>query len=84
MLTKSNEKLKFKRIGVEGGNYYGVKKVKGNMAKVPLDTNYIKNVKLKDKTLSTILSIGIPLTILIIRNLVIGKTSYGLGTITLY
>jgi len=47
--TKSGEKLKFIRIGVENGNYYGVKKVKGNIVKVPLETNYIKSVKLKDK-----------------------------------
>ena len=59
--TTSGEKLKFKRIGIDNGEYYGVKKVKGNIVKVPLDTNYIKNVKLKDKTLSTILTIALPL-----------------------
>ena len=59
--TKSGEKLKFIRIGVENGNYYGVKKVKGdktlNYKTVPLETNYIKSVKLKDETLSTVYTI---------------------------
>ncbi len=62
--TKSGENFKFKRIGVENGNYYGVKRSKGNIVKVPLDTNFIKNVYLKDKTMSTILTIAFPLAIL--------------------
>ncbi len=63
--TTSGEKLKFKRIGIDNGEYYGVKKVKGNIVKVPLNSNYIKNVKLKDKTLSTILTIALPIAILV-------------------
>jgi hypothetical protein len=67
--TKSGEKLKFIRIGVENGNYYGVKKVKGDKAlnykTVPLETNYIKNVKLKDETLSTILTIVTPIVFIL-------------------
>ena len=60
--TKSGEKLKFIRIGVENGNYYGVKKVKGdktlNYKTVPLETNYIKSVKLKDEFKSTVYTIS--------------------------
>jgi hypothetical protein len=63
VITKSNEKLKFNRIGVEDGNYYGVKKSNGVVVKKPLDQNFINTIKEKDKTLSTILSIGIPLGI---------------------
>jgi hypothetical protein len=63
VITKSNEKLKFNRIGVEDGNYYGVKKSNGVVVKTPLDQNFINTIKKKDKTLSTILSIGIPLGI---------------------
>jgi len=62
--TKSGEKLKFIRIGVENGNYYGVKKVKGNIVKVPLETNYIKSVKLKDEFQSTVTAISITLIII--------------------
>jgi|ETN07SMinimDraft_1059922.scaffolds.fasta_scaffold195882_1 hypothetical protein len=68
--TKSGEKLKFIRIGVENGNYYGVKKVKGdktlNYKTVPLETNYIKSVKLKDETLSTVYTIATTLGLLTI------------------
>lgn len=72
--TTSGEKLKFKRIGVENGNYYGIKKVKGNIVKVPLDTNYIKKVKLKDKTLSTILTIALPIAVIAGVVLILDKT----------
>jgi len=83
--TKSGEKLKFKRIGVEDGNYYGVKKVKGNIVKVPLDANYVNNVKLKDKTLSTILTIAFPIAI-ITGGLIIfaNNFSVGIGSITYF
>ena len=63
VVTKSNEKLKFKRIGVENGKYYGVRKVDGKMMKLILNTDTIKSIKEKDKTLSTVLSIGIPVVI---------------------
>ena len=72
--TKNNEKFKFKRIGVEDGNYYGVKKVKGNIVKVPLDANYVNNVKLKDKTLSTILTIALPIAIIVGLGLIFQDT----------
>ena len=86
--TKSGEKLKFIRIGVENGNYYGVKKVKGdktppnitqitnwvifgrdkafNYKAVPLETNYIKSVKLKDEFKSTVYTISTTLLLLTI------------------
>ena len=68
--TKSGEKLKFIRIGVENGNYYGVKKVKGDKAlnykTVPLETNYIKSVKLKDEFKSTVYTIYTTLLLLLI------------------
>ena len=68
--TKSGEKLKFIRIGVENGNYYGVKKVKGdktlNYKTVPLETNYIKSVKLKDEFKSTVYTIYTTLLLLLI------------------
>jgi hypothetical protein len=61
--TTSGEKLKFKRIGFNNDSYYGVKKQKGEIIKTHLDPNFINNIKEKDKTLSTVLSIGIPLII---------------------
>ena len=69
--TTSGEKLKFKHIGIDNGEYYGIKKVKGNIVKVPLNSNYIKNVKLKDKTLSTILTIALPIAIIVGAGLIL-------------
>ena len=80
--TKSGEKLKFIRIGVENGNYYGVKKVKGdktlNYKTVPLETNYIKSVKLKDETLSTVYTIAATLGLLIIWSMSAFATGDGI------
>jgi len=83
--TTSGEKLKFKRIGIDNGEYYGIKKVKGNIVKVPLNSNYIKNVKLKDKTLSTILTIAL-LVAIITGGLIIfaNNFSVGIGSITYF
>ena len=54
--TKSGEKFKFKRIGIENGEYYGVKKVKGDFVKVPLNKEIHNEVLVKDSTISTIFS----------------------------
>ena len=62
--TNSGEKYKFSRIGIKDGNYFGVTKSKGAMVKIPLDEKSINTVNEKDKTLSTVLSIGIPVIIL--------------------
>ncbi|MEJ2114443.1 MAG: hypothetical protein P8X62_12455 [Flavobacteriaceae bacterium] len=52
--TKNNEKLKFKRIKLQHGQYYGVQKIKRIPAKIPLDSAEINYVRIKDKTTSTI------------------------------
>lgn len=54
VMTNTSEKLEFKRIGVENGNYYGVKKVNGEIIKAPLNEKYISSIKEKDKAFSTI------------------------------
>jgi PBP1b-binding outer membrane lipoprotein LpoB len=63
--TKSNERLKFKRIGKDEGQFYGVKKEKGEMTRIPLDSKFIDSIKEKDKTLSTILTIALPIAIIV-------------------
>lgn len=65
VVTKVKEKLKFKRIGFEEGKYYGVKKVKGEIVKVPLDQNFIDSIREKDKTLSTIATVGVSIVSLL-------------------
>ncbi len=65
IITSSDEKLKFKFIQTDQGKYYGVKKIEGEIVKTPLNEQYIKKIVLKDKTLSLILTIAIPLVLII-------------------
>ena len=69
--TKVGENLKFKYIDFEEGIYYGVKNKKGEITKLPLDSNYIDKVRLKNKSgstwatiVTTLAIIGIPVLIL--------------------
>lgn len=57
VVTKSGEKLKFKNIAFENGIYYGVKKKKRQIIKIPLDQEVISEIKIKNRTLSTIVNI---------------------------
>ena len=61
VVTKTNQPLKFKRIAFENGNYFGLKKQKGVITKVPLNEKWIKEIKEKDKTKSAILTIVFPI-----------------------
>jgi len=63
--TKGNQVLKFKRIGFEDEKFYGIKKIKGEMVKIPLDSMGIEKVMLHDKTLSTVLTIALPIGIIV-------------------
>jgi len=62
--TNNNQTLKYKRIRLEDGKYYGVKEIKGEIVKTMLDEKYINKVRLKDKTMSTILTVAIPVVII--------------------
>ena len=58
--TNTNKTYKFQRIGFEDGNFYGEQKIVGyKKVIIPLQDNEIYKVLLKDKTKSTILSIGL-------------------------
>jgi len=61
--TRGNEILKFQRIGVEDEKFYGIKKIEGEMVKIPLDSTIIKKVMIHDKTLSIVLTIALPIGI---------------------
>lgn len=63
--TIDDENLKFNKIVLENGNYVGMKKNDGNWVKTPLDENNIATIREKDKALSTILIIAIPVAIII-------------------
>jgi hypothetical protein len=81
IVTSSNEKLKFKFIENKEGTYYGVKKIKGDIVKIPLNEKNIQKIVLKDKTLSLILTIAIPL-VLIVGGLAIGGSAVSSGDYT--
>ena len=71
--TNTNEKLKFSRIIIADGKYFGVKKTNYT----PLDENIINTVNEKDKTLSTILSIATSLVIIGVILLIAVDASLG-------
>jgi len=64
LVTDNNQTLKYKRVGITNGVYYGVTKENGLINMVEIQENKIKSVKLQDKTLSTALTIGIPVLII--------------------
>ena len=78
ILTKNNVKLKFKRIIVENEKLYGVRKVDGIDVNLVLDRNSIDTIRAKDKTLSTILSIGG--TVIIVGGLIAIAAASSIGS----
>lgn len=74
--TNDNKTQTFVRIGVDDGEYYGVKKNKGKYDKIPLDEKDIDKIKLKNYTLSTILIIGG--TIIAVAVVIIGAAGLAL------
>lgn len=57
VVTKSGEKLKFKNIEFKNGIYYGIKKKKRQIIRILLDQEAISEIKIKNRTLSTIVNI---------------------------
>jgi hypothetical protein len=62
--TNNGVNFKFKKIVFENDNYFGVRKVKGKTEKMQLNEKHINNIKLKDKALSTVLTIALPITVI--------------------
>ncbi len=63
--TNTNKVLKFRGVKMENNQYYGVKKVKGEIINMPLEESNIKSVKLENETMSTVLTIALPVTIVL-------------------
>jgi len=61
--TLDGNKLKFKRVVIVDGNYYGIKKVNGKLEKIPIDLNTIDTVREHNTTLSIIYGVTIAATI---------------------
>jgi hypothetical protein len=62
--ANNDETYRFKNIGLEDGQFYGLKKTKGEYVRIPLDSNEISKIVLQNKTWSTILTVSIPLLVL--------------------
>ena len=62
--TKNNKILKYRGVKFEDSQYYGLKKVKNGIVNVPIDENFIKSVRLENETMSTILTIALPVVII--------------------
>jgi len=64
--TIENKILKYKRIRHENNQYYGIQKIQGKEVKSLIDKDKINQIQLKDKLLSVIIPIAIPLLPIII------------------
>ena len=62
--TLDNRTMHFKRVVFKDGKYYGVKKTKNNSKDVLLVEKDIKSLKSQNESLSTVLTIGIPIVLL--------------------
>ncbi len=56
--TKTNEKLKFKKVVLEKGDYYGIKKIKGKNERIPIDMEQIMGIQEKDNFTSVLGTVG--------------------------
>ena len=71
--TITNKTYYFKQIVFEEDQFYGLKKVKGEMVKMPVDTNETYKVFVQDKnksTWATVAVIAVPIITLVIIGVV--------------
>ena len=61
--TLTMQTYKFQSISVENNQYYGVNKVKGETVKTPIDQDDLSKVRLENKSLSVIGTIGVSVLI---------------------
>jgi len=64
VITKNDNKLKFKRIINVDGKLYGVRNLEGTDRNLSLDRNSIETIKEKDIVLSVVLTILIPIAVI--------------------
>ena len=63
--TNDNQTLRFKNVGVENENYYGLVYFKNTWVKTQINENNIDKIQLVDQTLSTVLNIvAIPVVLI--------------------
>ena len=64
VITKNDNKLKFKRIINVDGKLYGVRNLEGTDRNLSLDRNSIETIKEKDIALSVVLTVLIPIAVI--------------------
>jgi hypothetical protein len=69
----NNGDLFFKYIAFENDNYYGIKKSKGELEKIRLDSEYIEKIQLKNKQGSVIVTILLPVGLIIGAVVILGS-----------
>ncbi len=57
--TKENQTLKFKKIVFDDGQFYGIKKNKGDLIKNQINEQEVKIVQLKNRKKSSFMSIAV-------------------------
>ncbi|HZW63045.1 MAG TPA: hypothetical protein VFF15_05285 [Flavobacteriaceae bacterium] len=57
--TTTSKKYVFKTISYENDTYYGINKIKGKTVKIPLEKTKMESVRLENKSLSTVLTLGL-------------------------
>ena len=62
--TNDNKTLRFEKIQLDNGVYYGMMYLNKSWVKIPVNEDNFDKIQVKDKTSSTILTIGIPLAII--------------------
>jgi PBP1b-binding outer membrane lipoprotein LpoB len=77
--TIPNETYYFNQIGFEDGQFYGLKKVKGETVKIPIDNNEVYKVFLHSKSKSTWTTIAIIAVPVITLAILAATWDYGPG-----
>jgi hypothetical protein len=81
--TVAEKKVKLKKVILEDGQYYGIKNNRGELVRIPLDEKTISSVHLKNKTLSTIINIGVPAAVVGFV-IYVSTLSFGIGPVLGY
>jgi hypothetical protein len=80
MVRTNGTKVILKKVEHTENGYVGFMKVHKSMTAVPLDPNDIQSLRLQNKPLSTLATIGIVVLVVAVVGLVIAAISYGSGT----
>ena len=75
--TIPNETLYFKQIVFEEGQFYGLKKAKGEIVKIPIDNNDVYKVFLHSKSKSTWATIAVIAVPIIALTFILARSDIG-------